>query len=333
MAAYKPLWSHILDHIIFDKIYVSEKKILKKTLFKENPLQALIVYALLDEKGFGVTNKKGRVLIKRKYNERELLFISQEGSEKAEIEYPGIGYIDYEFILNKIPKRPLFVFENRLYLDLVEEDRARTLFQLSLTISTIRKWLWDKHLVMLNTPEVLRKEFNRLIPKNKVLFLDPRKFVDMIEKKDKIIALDPYAESVLNERVLYESTIIVLGGIVDRSKPLKKATTKIVDSLSREIGIDIERYRLEIDGITMAIPHRLNKIVEILLKTLVDKIPLRQAIISVMTNRDIAWYLGLLYAKYKDRDLLFEKISEIERIKKKKISKDVLKRAYKIAGI
>lgn len=227
----------------------------------------------------------------------------------------------------------MIVFENRYYSELVEADRARTLFQLSLTLGVVRRWLWDRHIIMLNAPGVLRESFNKINPGSKVVFLDSNRFTEIVRGSDHIIALDPYAEDTLNDIILRDSSIIIIGGIVDRARPVRGATPRILELLERDTELHIKRYRLEIDGIPAAVPHRLNRIVEIVLRTIIDGIPLRESIIMSMSNRDIAWYLGLLYRRHRSKDLVMERIAEIEKIKGRRISREVLERASRIAGL
>jgi len=49
------------------------------------------------------------------------------------------------------------------------------------------------------------------------------------------------------------------------------ATKRIVDALSKKLDIEITRYRLEIDGIQEAVPHRINILSEIILETIFNK--------------------------------------------------------------
>ena len=73
------------------------------------------------------------------------------------------------------------------------------------------------------------------------------------------------------KNALRNATVIIIGGIVDRKRPIKMATKRIVDALSKKLDIAITRYRLEIDGIREAVPHRINILGEIILETIYNK--------------------------------------------------------------
>jgi len=61
------------------------------------------------------------------------------------------------------------------------------------------------------------------------------------------------------------------------------ATKRIVDALSKKLDIAITRYRLEIDGIREAVPHRINILGEIILETIYNK-SLKKSVMGRMSN-------------------------------------------------
>ncbi|WFO75829.1 hypothetical protein J4526_02915 [Desulfurococcaceae archaeon MEX13E-LK6-19] len=330
MVSYKPLWYYVLDLVKNKKIYVSKNRLLRKNFFYVNPLQALLVDMLIYREGLGIGKIKGRVIIEKDYNNEKIVFLGRKGEVESEIIYPGKDVI-YEDIERILPSKPLFLVLNSLYHEHTLSDRKRLGLQLGLMVNVVRRWLWDRHLVFVDTPQELISVIEKHAKPNRVLYLTRQEVCNIINDTKHVVALDPYAEEALNEKVVLNSSIFIIGGIVDRDKPLKKATTKLINMLEKECNLSINSYHIEIDGIKMAVPHRLNRVLEILLKVLIDRMTLREAVISVMTNRDIAWYIGLMLVKGETK--LDEIIAEIERIIGRKISREVIHRAKRIAGL
>jgi len=332
------LWAYLADLLEGHRIiYVFDKRFYKLKLSKYNPLQALAIDMLLHKKCIGLGSISGRVFRVFRAGDREYIFLSGSGDIISELIYPvskNSKFICWDDLSGSLPKRPLFIVDNSLYHELHPKDQNRLVYQLSLFLKVFRKYLFDTHLLMNNSPIELYKKFNSVAGYNMVRWTNIIDLVNLLNKDDRIIALDPYAEDIADENVLRNATVTIIGGIVDREKPIKMATKRIVDALSRKLDIEITRYRLEIDGIREAVPHRINILGEIILEAIFNKKSLKKSIIEHMSNRDIAWYIGLKIMKEKlDHDKVKEIVSEIEEYRKIKIKDHVLRRAYRIAGI
>ena len=336
MVDYKPL-SHYLAQLLrgYSSIYITDKKFFKKKLFRENPLQAIAVDMLLRNNCICKGVFCGRRIHVIEYNGWKIEVLGFKGSTPSELYYPcqlesrdSRAIVSYNDLLGEAIDRPLIVVDNSLYCEHHVKDRNRLVLQESLLLKEIRRFLWDRHYILNNTPKELAMEFNKITGLNKVIVSEDNVLPQIIRRGDNIVILDPYADKVLHRERLLETTVIVIGGIVDRERPVREATKRIAERLRESIVL--ERYRLEIDGIRQAIPHRLNILARIILETIFYNKPLRQTIIENMANRDLAWYIGLRIVRYGDK--LEDIIREIERIRKTSIPRQVIEKALRIAG-
>ncbi len=316
-------------------IYVFDRRFYRFKLARYNPLQALVTDMLLYSRCLDKGSVSGRVSRVFRYGSREYIFLSGSGDIPSDLVYPSSnGFLCWNELLEVVPDRPLFIVDNTLYYEHHPKDRNRLVNQLNLFLKVLRRYLFDIYLIMNNSPVELVNRFNSIAGHNMVRWTRTWELKRIIHGDDNIIALDPYAEEVIDEQILRKASIIVIGGIVDRERQVKMGTRRIVDKLCSELGIEIERYRVEVDGIREAVPHRINIFGEIILETIFEEKPLRQAIIEHMSNRDIAWYIGLRLAKEKlDQSTINQVIDEIEKIQKRKIKKYVIEKAYRIGGM
>ncbi len=334
MAVYRPLWSYLREFLEdkgFSTICFLDKKILKKKLFKENILQAIVVDMLLYNRCIGLESFS---------REREFVKCIEFSKSKGDkLYYPSSSsscIYTPENLLEEAGDRPLFIIDNRLYYELHERDRKRLVLQTSLFLKNLRRYLFDSYLVLNSSPREFILEFNRVTGFHRARVYSGDGLQEIVDGRDYIVALDPYADNVLDEDVLRRATIIVIGGVVDREKPMKKATTRIIDEIKDTLRSTcrLESYRLEIDGIRQAIPHRINVLGEIIFETMFSIESLRRAIIKNMSNRDVAHYLGYLVLKEKiSVGDLWRIKEEIESIRGRRISDYVVKKALKIAGV
>lgn len=333
MVIYKPIWKYLVELLKGTRIYVSVNRLLRKRFFKENPLQAIAVDMLIHRLGLDYNRVYGKVVVTKKYNDVEYLFLCKRGDLESDIIYPGstVTYIDLE---KRINYKPLFAVLNTFYYIHTISDRKRLGLQLGLMVNVIRKWLWDRYLIFVDTPVELRNYIAKYAGENRVEYASLDKFCEILERFKKPIALDPYSNKVISKHILKNADMIIIGGIVDRDKPLKGATTKLIAMLEETCSKTIESYCIEINGFKTPVPHRLNKILEIIMKVVFEDYSLKKAIISSMSNRDLAWYIGLLMRKVgSNEENIKELVQELENTLGRKIGREVFYRARRIAGL
>ncbi len=334
----QPLWIYLFNIVRkYRGIYVRDRRLTKKNLFKYNPLQAILVDMFLNpDKCICKEAFCGKDYRSVCVGDRCLDIVVGNGDVCVELVYPckNACLIDLGSVEHLFPDTPLFIVDLSLYNVLHEKDRNRLVHQVNLFLKAMRRYLIDKYLILNNAPEEFIQKFNLYAGPNKTVYTSDQELAAIIKKLDNIIILDPYGQQVATTRDIERAEAVVIGGIVDREKPLKRATEKIAHRLSKPLGREIPRLRLEINGIREAVPHRINIIGEILFTTIFEQQPLDKAIIKHMSNRDTVWYIGLLLARNKIKnEEIPQLINEIEKIKGRRINPKVIEKAYRIAGM
>ncbi|BFH73932.1 tRNA (adenine(9)-N1)-methyltransferase Trm10 [Sulfurisphaera javensis] len=230
-----------------DKLYVG---------YEEPSLQKLAVKMLLKNYGILRRDKEG---IKVKEEEGVSLY-KGKGGEKVEYVFVKGG----EKITFNPPKYPLIVIDLGLFDELDEEEKRKTLLQIDVTLSVIRKYLWDRNLAIAH--------YNYSVGKSIIInSLD----------SDNCIILDPYGDIIANEEIIRKTDIIIIGGIVDKGRRLKYATKRLAEMYN----YPCKRVKIALRGSTVGVPDEINKIVDIILKVKTGK-ELEKAIIEDQSKGD-----------------------------------------------
>ncbi|BFI74686.1 tRNA (adenine(9)-N1)-methyltransferase Trm10 [Sulfurisphaera ohwakuensis] len=204
-------------------------------------------------------------------------FLKREISGKriGEIEgislYKGKGdeKVDFAFIKGgekipiKLPKYPLIVIDMSLFNELDEEEKKKTLLQVNLTLHVIRKFLWDGNLALINSSNIS---------------LGKARNIDNIET-DNCIVLDPYGDIIANEEIIRRTDVFIIGGIVDKGRRLKYATSKLAEKYP------CKKVKITLRGSIVGVPDEINKIADIILAVKYGK-ELEKAIIETQSNSD-----------------------------------------------
>ncbi len=183
------------------------------------------------------------------------------------------GSIDLD--LSVLPRYPMFIIDMKLWGYLSEEERTDLVRQIGLSISTIRKYLWDGNLLVMNPPSDLKARLQRMFRGFSFL-------LNETESTQDAVVLDPYADNNIDEKKIKEGKAFIIGGIVDKGKRFDHAT----QFLSRLSGYtDLERYRITLRSSVIGVPDRINKIIEVILKVR-HGLTLESAILQTQTKAD-----------------------------------------------
>ncbi len=179
-----------------------------------------------------------------------------------------------------MPMKPLIIIDLGLF-ELHHDIELKVLVkQLILTINTIRLWLTDLHLAVVNIPLY----FNQLL--NKISTL-ARVYYDCFLYKtielERAILLDPYADEELTSQDVLSNDYFIIGGIVDRKFPRPYATSMLaaLNSLNT-----IRSKSIRLRSSVIGVPNELNKIVDIVMRVKFLGESLESAIISNMSIDD-----------------------------------------------
>lgn len=258
MGLGKILAKNLLDQGI-DSIYynVNKKPFLQKIavdiLLKDLGIVEGAYYGFLADDECGIKILKGK------------------GKEKSHFSLAKNG----KDILYNFPKTPLFIIDMGFWDRHSEKEKKKLLLQLLLTISIIRKHLWDYNISVEHPPSNLQE---KLGIQNKIRY--------NISPVGKTIVLNPYGDLVADESIIRNTDTFIIGGILDNTG-WKNATTE----LSEKFHYNFPQVRIELRGSRVGVPDRINKIVNIILEVIEGK-SLEDSIIENQSNADK--YLRLL---------------------------------------
>ncbi len=194
-----------------------------------------------------------------------------KGKEKSNFSLAKNG----KSILDNFPRTPLFIVDTGFWDRHSNKEKKKLILQLLLTISVIRKYLWDYNISVEHPPPNLEE---KLGIKNKIRY--------NVSPIGKTIVLNPYGDVVANEDIIRNTDTFVIGGILDDTG-WKNATTE----LAEKFHYNFPQVRIELRGSKVGVPDRINKIVNIILEVIEGK-SLEDSIIENQSNADK--YLRLL---------------------------------------
>ncbi|WP_069806433.1 tRNA (adenine(9)-N1)-methyltransferase Trm10 [Vulcanisaeta thermophila] len=177
------------------------------------------------------------------------------------------------------PREPLFIVDLALWHRHTESEKNELVEQLLASISTVRNYLWDGNLVFSSINDEIIKRIAR--------FAVNARFRVIIDKGGppsilNSVFLDPEGDCVLNEELIGKTSAFIIGGIVDKERRTKGESYE----LYMHHKLTIPRCRIELRGSVVGVPDRINKIIEIILRTRYETHNLERAIIMSMSKRD-----------------------------------------------
>ncbi len=207
--------------------------------------------------------------------------------------------LDWRDIASVLPSPPLPAYTvdlSRIGSHL-EEELRRLRVQLGVAVSVIREYLWDPHFILTSAPDWVPGWLYDVIGRSKVQVVRERPGkVLWSMRADRVYILRPDAERPLSTEEARRGDAFLVGGIVDRIP--KPGLSRFLDTLV-PWG---EPRRIELRGSIVGVPDRINRIIEILLRTRFEGVSLERAILSSMTRRDVMARLHVELMKRKGED-------------------------------
>jgi len=157
------------------------------------------------------------------------------------------GSVDFSGIDLKYPD---FAVDLSLFGELLPSERKSLMVQLEIAYGVVKDFFTPENFFVFNASHEA-KEFMEE-------FFSPR--VPFPVKEDvsgysQVIVLDPNGEEEFSHEEVDESTLIVVGGIVDSSQRLEGSTKKILP--------EVKHRRITYKGIVSIVPDRINEIIRI----------------------------------------------------------------------
>ncbi len=192
--------------------------------------------------------------------------------------------------VEELRRHILFVIDLSFWNEHTETEKRELVEQIVFTIKILRQYVHDSCLVLTSCCDEFIQYFEKTtrdmrhsvtIVKNNL-----RDFLKKVIKfRGKIAVLDPEGEFILSNVDVYSYNVFILGGIVDKERVDKYGTYRLYN-MYRLWEFNIPRFRISLNGSTIGVPDRLNKIVNIVLEAKFLGQPLDLVVIRHQSKRD-----------------------------------------------
>jgi len=237
---------------------------------KKINLQSLAVNILLEKGKIIEFEGKGKKVIE----ENGIKICTKGNEEKVDCAFAKEGkvIVSKEDLIEKIEKYPIFIIDLSFWNLHTEKEKKRLRKQVELSLNVIRDYLWDKNLILINSP----------FPVGKCEIKDK----EFLKNLDDAVILDPNAEKGLTEDEIKKFKYFLIGGIVDLGRKWEGTKDLFKD-------LDYEKRKITLKGHIYGVPERINKIISIILKVRFKNMNLIDAIKSEQSKKDILQRLSI----------------------------------------
>lgn len=339
----RPLFA-LLELLKKNDIYVlSHRSKLKRSKLINDPFQELVLTLLLRKGCICKGTVQGNVIAEYVFQSKTYRYLAGKNS----LNVNGAYYVDKCYsndkiiikhvdILQSLSNTPIIVIDFKFWDILLDKEKNRLLTQTVFTLYTVRKYLWDRNLVLSNIPnQHTLSTINKWLGEHNVI-LSRQETLEILEemniKPRDVILLDPNTEAVLTREDVMRAKAFIIGGIVDKIIPRHGLTSKLLED------VEVLRRKIVLKNSTVGVPHRINKIAEIVLATRYTYSALIPAIRSSQSKIDSRWRayveLSRFIKKYKhynmDLNLFIRNLSVWLNINMKDIN--IVKRRLNICS-
>ncbi|NPA69212.1 MAG: hypothetical protein GXO26_00215 [Crenarchaeota archaeon] len=233
------------------------------------------------------------------------------------------------YVIN-LRKKLLFIIDLSFWNEHTEIEKKELIEQVIMCIKLIRSYLYDTCLVLTSCCEDFLQYFNKL---NRNMYhevemtsLDLRKYLKNIIKHHRIAMLDPEGDHVLTEVDARSYTAYIIGGIIDKERVDKYGTYRLYN-LYRLYELNIPRFKICLDCSTIGVPDRINRIVEIIIKCVLYRKSIRDAILEAQSKKD------RIYRWYYEIQKNSKKVVKDGKVVKHLVSRDLLNKLMSLYPI
>ena len=196
---------------------------------------------------------------------------------------------------------PYFIIDLMHWEKHTEKEKKKVGLQASQSYGIMRDYLWGDRLALTWVNEEFKEIAN--FPLEKVTAYEGPTW-DFLKKEgiERVVLLDPWADKDLSEDD-FSAGAFIIGGIVDTGGTKKKTTPKIGEELEKR-GVKVLRRKISLRGDIIGVPDRINLILEILLKMILEDKPMEDAVLEVQSPLHAKWRLRKELPKHKKRFLI-----------------------------
>ncbi len=192
-----------------------------------------------------------------------------------------------EELRSKLPGWPYFIVDLQLWHRHTQKEKSKICLQINQCYGLLRDYFTGKELAVTWANEEFKRMFNGPLGR---ITVHEGPTAEFLRRKgvDEVVLLDPWADEVLSERD-FDVRAFVIGGIVDTGGE-KKLTPKIGEELERA-GIRVRRRKIVLKGDVIGVPDRINRVLGIILKMMVEGKPMDLAVYEMQEPLHARWRL------------------------------------------
>jgi len=193
-----------------------------------------------------------------------------------------------EELRSKLPEWPYFIIDLYHWDRHTGKEKGKICLQVNQSYGLLRDYFTGRELAVTWANEEFKSMFHG--PIDRITAYEGSTAEFLKERGiDEVVLLDPWAEEVLSEKD-FGVRAFIIGGIVDTGGNKKKTTPKIGEELERA-GIKVRRRRIVLRGDIVGVPDRINRILGIILKMMVEGKSMDKAVYEYQEPLHARWRL------------------------------------------
>ncbi|NJE01255.1 tRNA (guanine(9)-/adenine(9)-N1)-methyltransferase [Thermococcus sp. JdF3] len=193
-----------------------------------------------------------------------------------------------EELRSKLPGWPYFIIDLYHWNKHTQKEKGKVCLQVSQSYGLLRDYFTGRELAVTWANDEFGRMFkgpiDRITP-----YAGPTAEFLRENDIDEVVLLDPWAEEVLSEKD-FDVGAFIIGGIVDTGGNKKKTTPKIGEELEKA-GIKVRRRKIVLRGDVIGVPDRINRILGIILKMMVEGKSMDEAVYEFQEPLHARWRL------------------------------------------
>ncbi len=230
----------------------------------------------------------------------------------------------------ELRRKILFIIDLSFWNEHTEIEKKELIEQIIMSIKLIRSYLYDTCLVLTSCCEDFTQYFNKLnrnmYHEVEITSQDLRRYLMKIVREHRVAMLDPEGDHVLTDVDARSYTAYIIGGIIDKERVDKYGTYRLYN-LYRLYELNIPRFRICLDCSIIGVPDRINRIIEIVIKSALLGKSVREAILEAQSKKD------RIYRWYYEIQKYSKKIVKDGKVVKHVVSRDLLNKLMSLYPI
>jgi tRNA (adenine9-N1/guanine9-N1)-methyltransferase len=193
-----------------------------------------------------------------------------------------------EELRSKLPEWPYFIIDLYHWDRHTQKEKGKVCLQVSQSYGLLRDYFTGRELAVTWANDEFERMFKGPIDRI-TLYAGPTAEFLRENDIDEVVLLDPWAEEVLSEKD-FDVGAFIIGGIVDTGGNKKKTTPKIGEELEKAV-IKVRRRKIVLRGDVIGVPDRINRILGIILKMMVEGKSMDEAVYEFQEPLHARWRL------------------------------------------